>query len=544
MKRSHITCPIVCLIVAILAVPLIAYSDGTPTSKDGLLLPPSPSKLLLTIGKIGFPQQRDLDHTIRLSNLGSAEDNPPVTTALSSIMDRLVIVYGFEDGEWNWYNPDWPPDLNTLATLYISRGYWVNMTEDCSLTYGANNYQLDEGWNVIGWRGYQECADDNQDVATGLASIIDKLEVACGFNNGELTWYSPFYPVEMNTLTTLCVGSGYWITVSEDCILTYGDSTFQLDEGRNLIGWVGSSDTPTVRDYRQDMRNFVQSISAYAKETNPDFIIIPQNGHTLLTEDGESNGLLSQAFLRAIDGVGRENLFYGYNGDDMRTPVSVQRRMISFMDIAETNGIEVLVIDYCSTCSFVDNSYRQNAIRGYVSFAADHRELDNIPAYPPNPYNVNDSNVTSLAEAKNFLYLINPGLFPNRRAFLNAIRKTDYDIIFVDLFYDDLTLTASEVASLKIKANGGSRLVIAYMSIGEAEDYRYYWQREWETTPPSWLTEENPQWLGNYKVRYWDAAWQDIIYGNRNSYLGKVLDAGFDGVYLDIIDAFEYYEDR
>jgi len=43
-------------------------------------------------------------------------------------------------------------------------------------------------------------------------------------------------------------------------------------------------------------------------------------------------------------------------------------------------------------------------------------------------------------------------------------------------------------------------------------------------------------------VRYWVAAWQDIVYGNDNSYLKKIRDAGFDGVYLDIIDAFEYFE--
>lgn len=84
--------------------------------------------------------------------------------------------------------------------------------------------------------------------------------------------------------------------------------------------------------------------------------------------------------------------------------------------------------------------------------------------------------------------------------------------------------------------------MIAYMSIGEAEDYRYYWQTEWEINPPSWLAEENPNWPGNYKVRYWDLAWQEIIYGNDNSYLKKILDAGFDGVYLDIIDTFEYFE--
>jgi len=56
------------------------------------------------------------------------------------------------------------------------------------------------------------------------------------------------------------------------------------------------------------------------------------------------------------------------------------------------------------------------------------------------------------------------------------------------------------------------------------------------------LDAENPDWEGNYKVKYWNTGWQSIIYGNENAYLTKVVDANFDGVYLDIIDAFEYYE--
>ena len=36
--------------------------------------------------------------------------------------------------------------------------------------------------------------------------------------------------------------------------------------------------------------------------------------------------------------------------------------------------------------------------------------------------------------------------------------------------------------------------------------------------------------------------WQDIICGSEDSYLNKIIKAHFDGVYLDIIDAFEYYE--
>ena len=85
-------------------------------------------------------------------------------------------------------------------------------------------------------------------------------------------------------------------------------------------------------------------------------------------------------------------------------------------------------------------------------------------------------------------------------------------------------------------------LIIQHMSIGEVENFCYYWDASWSQYPPSWLKGENPNWEGNYKVQYWDKEWQDIIFDNENSYLKKIIDAGFDGVYLDIIDAFEYFE--
>ncbi len=298
----------------------------------------------------------------------------------------------------------------------------------------------------------------------------------------------------------------------------------------------------TERNYRQDMRDFVQAISVYGKRIKTNFIVIPQNGHELLTENGEETGTPAVEYIDAIDGIGREDLFYGYDADDVATRVSERDRMISFMDIAESNNVEVLTTDYCSTVSFIDISYSQNVARGFLSFAADHRELDNIPAYPPNPFNMNSADVTSLARAKNFFYLLNSNSYSNKTDFLNAIRNTNYDVVIIDSFYDGDILTVDDVATLKTKINGGNRLVIAYMSIGEAEDYRYYWQNNWRSNPPSWLAEENPNWPGNYKVRYWDFSWQEIVYENDTSYLRKILDTGFDGVYLDIIDAFEYFE--
>ena len=40
-------------------------------------------------------------------------------------------------------------------------------------------------------------------------------------------------------------------------------------------------------------------------------------------------------------------------------------------------------------------------------------------------------------------------------------------------------------------------------SVGEAEDYRFYWRKGWKAGSPSFLGKENPQWKHNYAVRYW-----------------------------------------
>ena len=82
------------------------------------------------------------------------------------------------------------------------------------------------------------------------------------------------------------------------------------------------------------------------------------------------------------------------------------------------------------------------------------------------------------------------------------------------------------------------------MSIGQAEDYRYYWQTDWLGGDPTWLGIEDDNWQGNYYVKYWDGDWKNIIFGNDDAYLDKIIDAGFDGVYLDLVDAFEYFEER
>jgi cysteinyl-tRNA synthetase, unknown class len=122
------------------------------------------------------------------------------------------------------------------------------------------------------------------------------------------------------------------------------------------------------------------------------------------------------------------------------------------------------------------------------------------------------------------------------------------DLVVIDYAADCSAATAfqrADVARMKTRSGGAPKKLISYMSIGEAETYRYYWQDSWSAaaTKPAWLDDENPDWAGNFKVRFWDPAWQAVILGNPSAYLDKIIAAGFDGVYLDIIDGFEYWRD-
>lgn len=85
-----------------------------------------------------------------------------------------------------------------------------------------------------------------------------------------------------------------------------------------------------------------------------------------------------------------------------------------------------------------------------------------------------------------------------------------------------------------------NKKIVTYLSIGEAEDYRDYWNKEWDQNPPPFLEEENPDWKGNFKVKYWDSGWQNIILKK----VEAIASNGYDGVYLDIIDAYYYFQEK
>lgn len=118
----------------------------------------------------------------------------------------------------------------------------------------------------------------------------------------------------------------------------------------------------------------------------------------------------------------------------------------------------------------------------------------------------------------------------------NLIHRHDADIVVVEPYDEAQVLWPPHiVAKMQTTMSGKRRRVLAYISIGEAENYRKYW---WSIKDADFIDAENPEWKGNFKVKFWDRAWQAIIF----QMLSDIMSCGYDGVYLDIIDAYEHYE--
>lgn len=160
------------------------------------------------------------------------------------------------------------------------------------------------------------------------------------------------------------------------------------------------------------------------------------------------------------------------------------------------------------------------------------------PAGKTRPSTATEQRLKRLADVKSWGYqlrLIDPA----------QISASDLDLVVVDHAISAFRrfvrqFTVDEVRMMRSRANGGTRVVLSYLSIGEAERYRFYWQQDWydPALKPAWLGRLNPEWDGNYTVDFWDPNWQALVLGTPESYVERVIAQGFDGIYLDRADIF------
>ena len=204
------------------------------------------------------------------------------------------------------------------------------------------------------------------------------------------------------------------------------------------------------------------------------------------------------------------------------------------------------------TCYFgVDTSMDDSLNMGLLSYDSVKIECDGSPSPLSHvrywAYQIQDISSAGAVEA-----------LANSHYDMLVLEPTRTDWSSDDKYFDTKGMVA------RLKGTYGSdgvtpKLVIAYIDIGEAEDWRWYWtwpREAWagdSPLPAGWpdfIVSADPDgWGGNYPVAYWDKGWKDIvIYGQNqgarpdrdyNSIIDEVIKDGFDGIYLDWVEGFE-----
>ncbi len=164
-----------------------------------------------------------------------------------------------------------------------------------------------------------------------------------------------------------------------------------------------------------------------------------------------------------------------------------------------------------------------------------------------------------------------------RKAYIEELAASPWDVFYIDAHADGGALTKEEVEKIKQKPQGGRRQVIAYLSIGTTELYRWYADPLMVNPNPraflhgtvqrgrfiparerfkkggitNWILW--PAYSGQYADEatpiWWHPEWRDIIvrggspyksptynhslFAEGRSSIDRIVDMGFDGVYLD-----------
>ena len=142
-----------------------------------------------------------------------------------------------------------------------------------------------------------------------------------------------------------------------------------------------------------------------------------------------------------------------------------------------------------------------------------------------------------LSRVSHWLYLISANLSAQT---VDQIAASTHNLVVLDFIPSEVNNTAYPMASVVARLHQAphSKLAIAYIDIGQAENYRTYWRPDWQVGTPDWIAGSDPDgWAGNYPVAFWRDEWRHIWLSNQGL-LQQILDAGFDGVYLDWVEAY------
>jgi cysteinyl-tRNA synthetase len=148
-----------------------------------------------------------------------------------------------------------------------------------------------------------------------------------------------------------------------------------------------------------------------------------------------------------------------------------------------------------------------------------------------------DDAAPRLDDVETWFYLLDVDL---EDAMITDIGLSSYDMVVIDFIVSEANNTDYPIQEVvaRLRSEGRPRIVLAYVDIGQAEDFRAYWQPQWRPGDPEWIVGLDPDgWEGNYPVAFWYDEWRSVWLDD-GGLIEQIVQAGFDGVYLDWVEAY------
>lgn len=290
---------------------------------------------------------------------------------------------------------------------------------------------------------------------------------------------------------------------------------------------------------REEMRRLIVELSTYAHELRQEAIVMHTNGLDLGATQAPT-----QAYFQAIDGVITESLFFSYeNGKTISQPLAGTRDQLNKCGLYNERNKTVLAIEYKDPSAplpqtTADERAAATLFEHFQAFTPVLLTADPLLKELTPPQNgTHPGKVSSLDDVRSFAYVINSG-DNTRQTMMDTLSSAPHDLFVLDHYAAwQAPYTPDDLHKLHMRADGSHRLLLGYISIGEAAKHFYYWKKEWNAFPPCWAAGSNTNW-GSVRARYWCPHWKRLMY----QYVQMLLSMGFDGIVMDTVDVYAAFE--
>ena len=146
-----------------------------------------------------------------------------IEQVLAPIKGKYDLVFAYDACDtadsWKTYDPTAAPFANDLTHLDETKGFWIHMKEEATLTVSGSEpvsttIPICDGWNLVGYPVLQ-----NQPTANALNSIASAYTLVYGYDAADLAdlWkqYDPNAAPFANDLQDMQAGAGYWIKANQ-----------------------------------------------------------------------------------------------------------------------------------------------------------------------------------------------------------------------------------------------------------------------------------------------------------------------------------------